>query len=221
MGSEGSHSTQNDTPLAPSAKQRKKEGNGVTLQAKVDELEAQNNKIAMKNEVLQEQYEKLFETLHETRRTQTRELVHLWISTIIWVPPNTEGHLPSTWVSLMRSELIIKTLINMRLLSTQLLRPEAGRINDPRVSERFGPLPCPRPATNLGKGQQVLEKHEGVRDSEMFRQTYIGSQYGESREKSHALDQTFIQEEMEIYERKLQWYMTSFRTLLSYNSLRK
>ncbi|KAM2048991.1 hypothetical protein ACFX1T_007456 [Malus domestica] len=130
MGSEGSHSTQNDTPLAPSAKQRKKEGNGVTLQAKVDELEAQNNKIAMKNEVLQEQYEKLFETLHETRRTQTRELVHLWISTIIWVPPNTEGHLPSTWVSLMRSELIIKTLINMRLLSTQLLRPEAGRVKE-------------------------------------------------------------------------------------------
>ncbi|KAM2890687.1 hypothetical protein COP2_009080 [Malus domestica] len=29
----------------------------------------------MKNEVIQEQYEKLFETLHETRRTQTRELV--------------------------------------------------------------------------------------------------------------------------------------------------
>ncbi|KAM1039858.1 hypothetical protein ACFX2C_029207 [Malus domestica] len=29
----------------------------------------------MKNEVLQEQYEKLFEMLHETRRTQTRELV--------------------------------------------------------------------------------------------------------------------------------------------------
>ncbi|KAM2440757.1 hypothetical protein PS1_022056 [Malus domestica] len=29
----------------------------------------------MKNEVLQEQYKKLFETLHETRRTQTRELV--------------------------------------------------------------------------------------------------------------------------------------------------
>ncbi|KAM2120646.1 hypothetical protein ACFX1Q_018556 [Malus domestica] len=31
----------------------------------------------MKNEVLQEQYEKLFETLHETMRTQTRELVAL------------------------------------------------------------------------------------------------------------------------------------------------
>ncbi|KAM1631164.1 hypothetical protein ACFX2K_019200 [Malus domestica] len=29
----------------------------------------------MKNEVLQEQYEKLFEALHETRCTQTRELV--------------------------------------------------------------------------------------------------------------------------------------------------
>ncbi|KAM2457995.1 hypothetical protein ACFX1W_006846 [Malus domestica] len=94
----------------------KKEGKRVALQAKVDELEAQNNKIAMKNEVLQEQYKKLFETLHETRRTQTRKLIapvdinhHLG---------NTEGHLPSTWVSLMMSELIIKTLINMRLLST-------------------------------------------------------------------------------------------------------
>jgi len=29
----------------------------------------------MKNKVLQEQYEKLFETLHKTRHTQTRELV--------------------------------------------------------------------------------------------------------------------------------------------------
>ncbi|KAM1882666.1 hypothetical protein ACFX13_004125 [Malus domestica] len=75
MGSEGSHSTQNDTLLAPSAKQRKNEGKRVALQAKVDELEAQNNKIAMKNEVIHEQYEKLFETLHETMRTQTRELV--------------------------------------------------------------------------------------------------------------------------------------------------
>ncbi|KAM2122291.1 hypothetical protein ACFX1Q_019974 [Malus domestica] len=53
MGSEGSHITQNDTPLAPSAKQRKKEGKRVALQAKVDELEAQNNKIAMKNKILQ------------------------------------------------------------------------------------------------------------------------------------------------------------------------
>ena len=75
MGSEGSHSTQNDTLLAPSAKQRKNEGKRVALQAKVDKLEAQNNKIAMKNEVIQEQHVKLFETLHETRRTQTCELV--------------------------------------------------------------------------------------------------------------------------------------------------
>ncbi|KAM2174335.1 hypothetical protein FF1_033910 [Malus domestica] len=121
MGSEGSHSTQNDTHLAPSAKQRKKEGKRVALQAKVDELEAQNNKIAMKNEVLQDQYENLFEILHETRCTQTHELVALWTSTIIWVPPNMEGHLPSTWVSLMKSELIIKILINMRPLNPNAL----------------------------------------------------------------------------------------------------
>ncbi|XP_070661840.1 protein DA1-related 1-like [Malus domestica] len=50
MGSEGSHITQNDTPLAPSVKQQKKEGKRVGFRAKVDELEAQNNKIAMKNE---------------------------------------------------------------------------------------------------------------------------------------------------------------------------
>ncbi|KAM1575500.1 hypothetical protein ACFX10_031924 [Malus domestica] len=68
----------------------------------------------------------------------------------------------------------------------------SSKINDPKVFERLGPLPCPRLATNLGKGQQVLEKHEGIGDSEMVRQTYLGSQYGESREKSHALDQTFL-----------------------------
>ncbi|KAM1000451.1 hypothetical protein ACFX2A_007197 [Malus domestica] len=56
MGSEGSHITQNDTPLALGVRQRKTEGKRVALQAK-------------------EQYEKLFEMLHETRRTQTRELV--------------------------------------------------------------------------------------------------------------------------------------------------
>ncbi|KAM2501613.1 hypothetical protein ACFX1W_032263 [Malus domestica] len=48
----------------------------------------------------------------------------------------------------------------------------SSKISDPRVSERFGPLPCPKPANNLGKGQQVLEKHEGIGDSEMFRHTY-------------------------------------------------
>ncbi|KAM1318266.1 hypothetical protein ACFX2H_003424 [Malus domestica] len=60
------------------------------------------------------------------------------------------------------------------------------------ISERLGPLPRPKLATNLGKGQQVLEKHEGIGDSKMFRQTYLEIQYGESKEKSHALDQTFI-----------------------------
>ena len=84
----------------------------------------------MKNEVLQEQYKKLFEMLHEPRRTQTRKLVgHVDINHHLGAP-NTKGHLPSTWVSLMRSELIIKTLIHMRLLSTQLLRPEAGEVEE-------------------------------------------------------------------------------------------
>ncbi|KAM1380554.1 hypothetical protein ACFX2I_022265 [Malus domestica] len=77
MGSERSHSTQNDTPIGPSMKQRKQEGNRVTLQAKVDELKAQNNKIVMRNEVLQEQYEKLFEMLHKARHAQAHKLVAL------------------------------------------------------------------------------------------------------------------------------------------------
>ncbi|KAM2565144.1 hypothetical protein TB1_007808 [Malus domestica] len=66
MGSERSHSTQNDTPIGPSMKQRKQEGNRVTLQ---------NNKIVMRNEVLQEQYEKNFEMLHEARHAQAHKLV--------------------------------------------------------------------------------------------------------------------------------------------------
>ena len=57
-------------------------------------------------------------------------LLPLWTLTIIWVPSNMEGHLPSTWVSLMRSELIIKTLISMRLLSTQMLRPEVEKVEE-------------------------------------------------------------------------------------------
>ncbi|KAM1250119.1 hypothetical protein ACFX2G_033394 [Malus domestica] len=71
MGSEGSHSTQNDTSLALGAKQRKK----FAIQAKVDDLEAQNNKISMKNKILLEQYEKVFEMLHEARYTKTYELI--------------------------------------------------------------------------------------------------------------------------------------------------
>ncbi|KAM1365853.1 hypothetical protein ACFX2F_044227 [Malus domestica] len=64
--------------------------------------------------------------------------------------------------------------------------------NDPRVSERLGPLPRPRPAANLGKERHVLEEHEGTGDSEVFRQTHPRSQYGESKEKSHTLAQTFL-----------------------------
>ncbi|KAM1999507.1 hypothetical protein ACFX16_006927 [Malus domestica] len=67
-----------------------------------------------------------------------------------------------------------------------------SKINDPRVSERLGSLPRPRPAANLGKERHVLEEHEGIKDSELFRQTRPRSQYSESKEKSHALAQTFL-----------------------------
>ncbi|KAM2006115.1 hypothetical protein ACFX15_001211 [Malus domestica] len=67
-----------------------------------------------------------------------------------------------------------------------------SKINDPRVNERLSPLPRPRPAANLGKERHVLEEHEGTGDSEVFRQTRLRSQYGESKEKSHALAQTFL-----------------------------
>ncbi|KAM2322913.1 hypothetical protein ACFXTH_019536 [Malus domestica] len=36
----------------------------------------------------------------------------------------------------------------------------------------------------------------------MFRQTYLGSQYGDSREKSYALDQTFLLQKRDGYLRK-------------------
>ena len=39
----------------------------VALQAKIEELEAQNNKMVIKNEILQEQYDKLFEVFHKAR----------------------------------------------------------------------------------------------------------------------------------------------------------
>ena len=68
----------------------------------------------------------------------------------------------------------------------------SSKINNPRVFERLSPLPWPRPVVNLGKEQQVPEEHEGTRDSEVFRNTRSRSQYSESKEKSHALDQTFL-----------------------------
>ncbi|KAM1879469.1 hypothetical protein ACFX15_040567 [Malus domestica] len=191
MGSEGSHNTQNNTPLAPSAKQRKKEGKRVALQAKVNELEAQNNKIAMKNEVLQEQYEKLFETLHETRCTQTRELIALVDINHHLGTPQHGGSLPFD-MCIPDEERVnhqnidqYETSLNpdastrsrrsggRHLLTEGLEGSKAvycdcrdflkqrrenplhicSKINDPRVSERLGPLPRPRPAANLGKEQ--------------------------------------------------------------------
>ncbi|KAM2778878.1 hypothetical protein COP1_014207 [Malus domestica] len=130
MGREGSHITQNDTPLAPSAKQQKKEGNRVALQAKVDELEAQNNKIAMKYEVIQEKYEKLFEMLHETMRTQTCELVApVDINHHLGAPQH--GGSPFFDMGIPDEERANhQKLINIRLLSTQLLRPEAREVEE-------------------------------------------------------------------------------------------
>ncbi|KAM2563570.1 hypothetical protein TB2_011957 [Malus domestica] len=230
MGNEGSHNTQNDTPLAPGAKQRKKEQKNFALQAKVDELEAQNNKITIKNEILQEQYEKVFEMLHEAKYTKTHELntsveVNHQLGTPqygglfalnIGIPveeraTHRNGDQHETSLNLAASTRSRRSG-GMHLFTEEVEGLKAvfrdcrdflkqrrdnpihvsSKINDPRVSERLSPLPCPRLATILGKGQQVLDKHEGIGDSEMFRQTYLGSQYGESREKSHALDQTFL-----------------------------
>ncbi|KAM1381453.1 hypothetical protein ACFX2I_023053 [Malus domestica] len=230
MGSKGSHSTQNDTPLAPSAKQQKKEGKRVALQAKVDELEAQNNNIAMKNEVLQEQYEKLFKTLPETMRTQTREhIAHVDINYHLGAAQH--GGSPSFYMGIPNEERanhqnIVQHETSLNPAASTRNRRSGGRrlltkglegsktvyrdcqdflkqrrenplhicskINDPRVSERLGPLPRPRPAASLGKERHVLEEHEGTGDSEVFRQTRPRSQYGESKEKSHALAQTFL-----------------------------
>ncbi|KAM2717135.1 hypothetical protein EV1_029211 [Malus domestica] len=73
--------------------------------------------------------------------------------------------------------------------------------------------------------------HPCTWDSEVFRQTRPRIQYGEYKEKSHAIAQTFLLPRgdgdllkkipVETYERKSQWYMTPLRTLLSYSSLRK
>ncbi|KAM1971171.1 hypothetical protein ACFX1X_018105 [Malus domestica] len=130
MRSKRSHNTQNNTPLAPGAKQRKKEQKKFALQAKVDELETQNNKIAIKNKIFQKQYEKVFKMFHDARYTKTHELITLVEVNHQLGAPNTEGHLPSTWVFLLRSELLIEMATNIRLLSTQLLRPEAGGVEE-------------------------------------------------------------------------------------------
>ncbi|KAM0991841.1 hypothetical protein ACFX2J_010099 [Malus domestica] len=184
----------------------------------------------MRNEVLQEQYEKLFETLHEARQAQTRVLVApVEVNHQLGALQHGGSH--AFDIDIPDREQITPRLDNQHeaslnpVASTRTMRSGgrhlfaegaegskavfrdcrdflkqrrensihiSSKINDPRISERLGPLPRPEPATNLGKGQQVLERHEGTGDSEVFRQTYPGSQYSESREKSHALDQTFL-----------------------------
>ena len=184
----------------------------------------------MKNEILQEQYEKVFEMLHEARYTKTHELITLVeVNHQLGAPQhggsfaldmgipvkerathrNGDQHEtslnPAASIRSRKSggrHLLIEGVEGSKAVfhdCRDFLKQRrdnlihvSSKINDLRVSERLGPLSCPRPATNLGKGQQVLEKHEGIGDSEMFRQTYLGSQYGESKEKSHALDQTFL-----------------------------
>ena len=46
----------------------------------------------MKNEILQEQYDKLFEMLHEAKNAQTHELVAPTEVNNHLNAPNTEGH---------------------------------------------------------------------------------------------------------------------------------
>ncbi|KAM2220587.1 hypothetical protein ACFX1S_019778 [Malus domestica] len=230
MGSERSHNTQNDTPIGLSMKQRKQEGNRVTLQAKVDELEAQNNKIVMRNEVLQEQYEKLFEMLHEVRHAQAHKLVTpAEVNNHLNAPqhggsPISNTDIPDRDRATHQCDNQHETSLNpaastrnrrsrgKHLLTEGVEGSKAvyrdcqdflkqrrenpihisSKINDPRVSERLGPLPRPRPAVNLGNGQQVPEEHEGTGDSEMFRHTHSRSQCDEWKEKSCYLDQTFL-----------------------------
>ncbi|KAM0971725.1 hypothetical protein FF1_019621 [Malus domestica] len=230
MGSERSHNTQNDTPIGLSMKQRKQEGNRVTLQAKVDELEAQNNKIVMRNEVLQEQYEKLFEMLHEVRHAQAHKLVApAEVNNHLNAPqhggsPISNTDIPDRDRATHQCDNQHETSLNpaastrnrrsrgKHLLTEGVEGSKAvyrdcrdflkqrrenpihisSKINDPRVSERLGPLPRPRPAVNLGNGQQVPEEHEGTGDSEMFRHTHSRSQCDEWKEKSCYLDQTFL-----------------------------
>ncbi|KAM2008117.1 hypothetical protein PS1_002969 [Malus domestica] len=122
--SEGSHNTQNDTLLAPGAKQRRKEQSKFALQAKVDELEAQNNKIAMKNEILQEQYEKVFEMLQEARYTKTHELITLVEVNHQLGAPQHGGSFALDMGIPVQERATHQNGDQMRLLLTQLLQPE-------------------------------------------------------------------------------------------------
>ncbi|KAM1182311.1 hypothetical protein ACFX19_000820 [Malus domestica] len=157
----------------------------------------------MKNEILQEQYEKVFEMLHKARYTKTHELItpievnhqlgalqHEWSFALDMGIPvkerathrNGDQHEtslnPAASTRSRRSggrHLLTEGVEGLKAVfrhCRDFLKhcrdnpiQVSSKINDPRVSERLGPLPCPKPTTNLGKGQQVLEKHEGIRDS--------------------------------------------------------
>ncbi|KAM1522600.1 hypothetical protein PS2_012407 [Malus domestica] len=174
----------------------------------------------MKNGVLQEQYEKLFETLHETRRTQTRELVaHVDINHHLGAPQH--GGSPPFDMGIPDEERVNHQNIDQHETS---LNPDAStrsRRSEGRHLIVESPLPRPRSAVNLGKERQVPNEHEGTGDSEVFRQTRSRSQYGESKKKPHALAQTFLLPRGDGDKEKFQWYMTPLRTPLSHSSLRK
>lgn len=68
---------QNDSSPMPSVKQRIRERKKYVLQAKVIELEDENNKIAIRNEIFQEQYKELFGMLYEARKTRSHEPIAL------------------------------------------------------------------------------------------------------------------------------------------------
>ncbi|XP_050142422.1 uncharacterized protein LOC126618408 [Malus sylvestris] len=168
--------------------------------------------------------------LHETRRTQTRELVapmdinhHLGAPQHGGPPPfdmgipdeeranhqNIDQHETSLNLEastrirrsggrhllaegLEGSKAVYRDCRDFLKQRRENLLHICSKINDPRVSERLGPLPRPRPAANLGKERQVPKEHKGTGDSEVFQQTRLISQYGESKKKPHALAQTFL-----------------------------
>ncbi|KAM2670937.1 hypothetical protein EV1_006810 [Malus domestica] len=126
----------------------------------------------MKNEVLQEQYEKLFETFHETRHTQTRELIapvdinhHLGAQ---------HGRLPSFDIGFPDEERATYQNIDQHetsfnpAASTRSMRSGGRHF----LAEGLGPFLRPRPSANLGKERQVLEGHEGTRDSELIEEAW-------------------------------------------------
>ncbi|KAM1346290.1 hypothetical protein ACFX2H_035355 [Malus domestica] len=157
----------------------------------------------MKNEIFQEQYEKVFEMLNEARYTKAHKLItYVEVNHQLGAPQhggsfafdmgipveerathrNGDQHEtslnPATSTRSRRSggrHLLTegvegsKTIFHdcrdfLKQRRDNLIHV-SSKINDPRVSERLDPLPCSRPTTNLGKGQQVIEKHEGIGDS--------------------------------------------------------